>query len=337
MIEEGDYWTEQSAHQLTARVDRPIFTEYRGLSPDDSVGGTARPKLTELLFSESPELSAFVLLDPSLAFGLLDELENAGIFYRCLFRDPVDGSGEDAYPWLVELEPGSPILRKLCRSADIGGWWDEEPGIFIRTSMTPERLWSHLRKFHRIADVNGRWFLLRYWDPELLVRLIEIDLAALSGLIRPEICLIARWADKATVITRSGSASSATVKLHPGDSERIGAIMTGRRVRNLGSRLRAAFGPNLDNLPDTDLWRQIAGSLEVADRIGLRDGELRAKFMIMSVVTVPGMHHDEKICSLLRRAPDPDQRFRELQDVIRRRADTALHAERDLPRQTGHS
>lgn len=334
MIDEGDYWTEQPTPNISVGGRRPTFAEYTGLTPDTSVGGTARKKFRELLFTDRPELSTFALLDPSLAFGLFEELENGDGFHRCLFRDPVDGSEGSAYPWLVELTPESSILRKFCKAGSIGGWWDDEPGILIRTSMTPERLWSHLRKFHRISDAGGKWFLLRYWDPELLVRLLQIDLAALSGLLRPEICMIARWADKATLVSCPDPGSPAPVKLLPGDPARIGAIMTGRRLRNLGSQLRAAFGADLNHLPDTDLWQQIAEALDVADSVGLHDGELRAKFMIMSVVTVPGMHLDKQIRSLLRRASDPDQRFRELQDVIRRRTHTALQAERGLPRES---
>lgn len=118
---------------------------------------------------------------------------------------------------------------------------------------------------------------MRCLDPELLVQKIGLDLRVVQDLLLPDLRLIVRWSDRATIITRSDMVPAAPVRLHQGDVEKIGSTMTGRRVCSLGAQLRNVFGLELDDINDTDLSRQISEALKVADIVGLRSGEQRAK------------------------------------------------------------
>lgn len=323
MSERDDYWTESGDDPPPQLKQQIIVTEEVGLVPEAMPDSNALMRLTAMLFSEQG-WNTYALIDPSLVVGLTTDLENSGAFYRCLHRNPDDGNAGTAYPWLVELRPESAIFRKLCTAGQPRGWWEDEVGIFMRTTLSADRLWAHLRKFHRIPDEHGNWFLLRYWDPELLLGLTRIALPALTGLVLPEVQVIARWADHVAILHTAVIPARLPIHLNPGDKARIGAIRTGRRIRGIGAQLRSGFTPELEQTSDPELWLQISEVLDVADDIGLIGGEVRAKFVVMSVVTVPGMHLDKAISSFLRRTAQPDQRFRELDDVIRRRVGQAL-------------
>lgn len=322
MSDNDDYWTEISSDHPPPE-HRIIVTEEVGLVPEAMPEANALTRLTKLLFSDQ-SWNSYALIDPSLVIGLTTELENSGSFYRCLHRNPDDKNAGEAYPWLVELSPNSAIFRKLCTAGQPRGWWEDEVGIFIQTTLPADRLWAHLRKFHRIPDEHGNWFLLRYWDPELLLGLTRLTLPALNGLILPEVQMIARWADHVAILQTAVTPTRMPIHLNPGDKARIGAIRTGRRIRGIAAQLRSGFNAELEQTSDPELWRLVSEVLDAADDIGLIDGEVRAKFVVMSAITVPGMHLDRAISSFLRRAAQPDQRFRELDDVIRRRVGQAL-------------
>lgn len=323
MAEHDDFWITSGTSQSSRAENKVLAIEDDGLVPEGRPESNAIARLTNILFPDNTR-TTYALIDPSLAFGLTSVLEQSDLFHRCLHRHPDDESFGSVYPWLVELKPDSAIFRKLCTSGMPRGWWDVEVNIFIRTTLTADRLWSHLRKYHRIPDEDGRWFLLRYWDPELLVGLNRISLPALTGLVLPEVQLVARWADRVAILSTEVTPPRLPIRLQPGDRSRIGAIRTSRRIRGIAGQLRSSFSAELDEMANSDLCRQVSEVLDVADDIGLHDGELRAKFVIMSVVTVPGMHVDRTIRNFLRTSENPDQRFRELDDVIRRRVPQSL-------------
>lgn len=323
MAEHDDFWITSRASQSSRAKNKVLAIEEDGLAPEGRPEANAIVRLSKILFPDKSR-TTYALIDPSLAFGLTSILEQSDLFHRCLHRNPDDENFGSVYPWLVELTPDSTIFRKLCTSGMPRGWWDDEVSIFIRTTLPADRLWSHLRKYHRIPDEHGSWFLLRYWDPELLVGLNRISLPALTGLAVPEVQLIARWADRVAIFSAQITPPRIPIRLQPGDRARIGAIRTGRRIRGIAAQLRSGFSAELEETSDSDLFQRVSEVLEVADDIGLRDGELRAKFVIMSVVTVPGMHVDRTIRNFLRESENPDQRFRELDDVIRKRVSQAL-------------
>ena len=323
MAEHNDFWITSGASQASRAETKMLVNEEDGLVPEGRPESNAIVRLTKILFPDKSR-TTYALIDPTLAFGLTSALEQSDLFYRCLHRHPDDEGFGSVYPWLVELTSDSAIFRKLCTSGMPRGWWDDEVNIFIRTTLTADRLWSHLRKYHRIPDEHGRWFLLRYWDPELLVGLNRISLPALMGLVLPELQLIARWADCVAFLSTQVTPSRLPLRLQHGDRARIGAIRTGRRIRGIAAQLRSGFSAELAEMPDSDLYQQVSEVLDVADDIGLQDGELHAKFVIMSVVTVPGMHVDQEIRNFLRASENPDQRFRDLDDVIRKRVSWAI-------------
>ena len=57
---------------------------------------------------------------------------------------------------------------------------------------------------------------------------------------------------------------------------------------------------------------------DAANQLRLQDGEVRAKFIILSVALAPGFHLDETVAKTIAAARDPDQTFRDIDRIIRR-------------------
>lgn len=136
MTESDDYWTEIDGGSEFHSRQTVVATNEAGLVPETMPGANALARLTAILFSD-PTWQTYALIDPSLVFGLSVELGKSDEFHRCLHRNPDHGNAGEAYPWLVRLQPKSPVFHKLCTSGQPRGWWEDEVGIFIRTTLPP--------------------------------------------------------------------------------------------------------------------------------------------------------------------------------------------------------
>lgn len=321
--DDKDIWTNlPRATDAPGAVTSPQVQRIDGLYPDagaDNPKATAHDVLSRILWADLDKPHVYALVDPALAFGILERLADSELTYRCLHRAPDSNDMAAAYPWLIHLPADAIFLGKFCSNLHGGDWWGEEPAIFLRSGLDFDKLWSHLRKSHRVQDANGAWLFLRFWDPELLVRMIETDLPAARALLRADTDIIARFDTTAAVITWPDAPLARPMGLQEGDVQKIGNLRTGRRHRGIVSHLRHGFPEELADKDDATLMHEVTEALDAADRVGLRGGESRAKFVIMSTVTVPGLDKDRTTLAYLQRSHDPDQALRDLNDVIRSR------------------
>lgn len=113
----------------------------------------------------------YAILDGGRIEGLPERLEALDVPRLCLFSGQmVEDAGEMA-PWLVELTPENPLLRRmLCDMPDdvaaVHGLMRRGPGIFLRTALPIKELRAHLRRFMRVKDANDGPFFFRFWEPE---------------------------------------------------------------------------------------------------------------------------------------------------------------------------
>ena len=115
-------------------------------------------------------------------------LDASGLEHRCLFKGGTAEELAEVAPWLVRLTEDSRLTRLLFTGKDaIGGLWQSEPGIYIRSRASFEDIWRHFRRFTRVQDECGNWFLFRFWEP----RWLEANAAVLGG--GSEAAIPSRW------------------------------------------------------------------------------------------------------------------------------------------------
>lgn len=113
-------------------------------------------------------LQTFAILDAAKIKNLPELLEASGLEYRCLFQgQAVEDMGACA-PWLVRLEPGAGLTRKLFMDERSLGLWHMAASTFVRSRFSFDELWRHFRKFTRLQDEDGKWLFFRFWDIQSL-------------------------------------------------------------------------------------------------------------------------------------------------------------------------
>ncbi len=111
----------------------------------------------------------FAVLDAAKFFDLPLLLAKEGLQHRCLFSGAALEDWGDVAPWLVELSPGSDLLRNLMtRSEQSHHLWDLRPGVFIYGDVSLEDLWRHLRRFTQVRAPQGGKLFFRFWDADTL-------------------------------------------------------------------------------------------------------------------------------------------------------------------------
>ncbi len=125
--------------------------------------------LRAALFAERNRI--YGILDGGRIDGLPEQLEALDLPRLSLFSGQMVEDAAEMAPWLVELTPDSPLLRRmLCDVPDdtaaVHGLMRRGPGIFLRTALPMDELRTHLRRFMRVNDVQDRPFFFRFWEPE---------------------------------------------------------------------------------------------------------------------------------------------------------------------------
>lgn len=198
-----DYWTQKSdAQNLQPSVDLSVDA-VSDIVPLDSQFGVTLPKtVPDAIFApifgpiepehasaEKRKLGTFALLDAAKVPALPELLEASELEHRCLFKGDAFDALKDTAPWLVRLDRKNAFTRNLFTRSD-APWhlWDQQPGLYIRSSASFDQLWHHFRKFTRIQDEAGKWFYFRFWESHCLTSYIRfaqdsesIDLRPLVG------------------------------------------------------------------------------------------------------------------------------------------------------------
>ncbi|WP_170207230.1 DUF4123 domain-containing protein [Roseinatronobacter monicus] len=120
----------------------------------------------EAFGQDIPPLATYAVLDATkMPYLLTSLLESSGLRYQSLFQGEAQEELGEHAPYLVELKDGHDFTRRLFTGPDgIGGLWEKELGIFIRSRAGFDALRKHLRKFTRVQDETGKWFYFRFWE-----------------------------------------------------------------------------------------------------------------------------------------------------------------------------
>lgn len=135
---------------------------------------TVPDALHQAMFGQEPTAAqlehTYAILDAAKVPNLLEMLEDSGLEYRCLFTGEAQDDLGQVAPWIVRLEEGSSFTRNLFTRGD-APWclWDAEAGIYVRSIAALDEVWRHFRKFTRVQDNTGKWYLFRYWEPDSVV------------------------------------------------------------------------------------------------------------------------------------------------------------------------
>jgi hypothetical protein len=188
---EPDVWTDlASSNARTETANRefrhPKVTTLDGIKPL-TVERTGQPSLEQLgpLHSElfgtvdqadvptDDVVKTYALLDAARVMNLPETLQDSGLRHQCLFKGDAFDNMNSVAPWLVELEAESSFTRNLFTKSD-SPWhlWDDEPGIFVRTSVPFDTLYQHFRKFTMLQDDADSTYYFRFWEPDWAVDLL---------------------------------------------------------------------------------------------------------------------------------------------------------------------
>lgn len=139
---------------------------------------TIPPELDALLFGGGePSLGtagdhAYAVIDANRFFGLVEQLENSGLRYRCLYKGAAAVKFQASAPFVVELRRGNRFTKMLFRRKATGpdaSVWDQQAASFLVTPLGLDGLVAHLRKFTMLIDqqANKRYFF-RFYAPEVM-------------------------------------------------------------------------------------------------------------------------------------------------------------------------
>lgn len=172
-------------------LDPPLeFSEINPVQPLDSQFGAARPvavpaALRSVLFPDDQQVLAVIDLAKFAQGSHL--LEGHDGLSRSLFVGDAAEDFADSAPYLVELDANSRLTRlllthdpALSAAMTTRHAYQLEASIFLHPAADFDTLWSHLRRFTRIADARGKWFYFRFWEPRYLMTLARSPVAALS-------------------------------------------------------------------------------------------------------------------------------------------------------------
>lgn len=152
----------------------------------------------------------YLLLDPCRVFALRERIDGLG---ECLPRGKAADGLEDAFPWIVQVDHNSALMVDFLSDDTMQGLWSADAGLLVCSDLEFAPLMRHLRKFYRCQiDESGNFVLLRYWEPELLARLVDMNLGHIRGLVTPQTSVIARYDDTAHVLTAVGARAQSAWK-----------------------------------------------------------------------------------------------------------------------------
>jgi hypothetical protein len=157
-----------------------------GVYPKKCVPDALREPLFEKLEPKEGEIEHYGGLEnvpPMKTYAILDAakiqfgnrvIEECEMPFRCLFKGAAAEELKDVAPYLIEVDPEKSFTRSLFThnpampdNMSTVHLWHKEPGIYIRSRDDFDTIWKHFRKFTRVQDENGKWFLFRFWEPRV--------------------------------------------------------------------------------------------------------------------------------------------------------------------------
>ncbi|WP_179379249.1 DUF4123 domain-containing protein [Jannaschia marina] len=285
-----------------------------GLSPLD------HDRLLDLLFDDGRKV--YLMLDAARVVGLAERLDHDGAEAVCLLRERDAVDLGDHLPWIAHVTRDDRLLLDTMSDVRPRGLWNVDPGLFLLTDWDLSTLTRHLRKFHRpTVTPTGERLFLRFWDMDLILGMLNAGVRHMSALVGPELSLVGRVDGDVYVLHATEAARDRPGTLTEEDRRTIGSILTTQRRALLADRIAETFPDHVSHLSRRALEREVHDAWSMANAFRLRNGQVRAKFIITSVALAPGLHRQDVVRRLFEGSDDPDQSFRDLDTVLNRRFD----------------
>lgn len=147
-------------------------------------------------------------------------LEASSLECACLFQGQFEEDMRDVSPWLVKLSAVDSLTRNVFTAGD-APWhlWERAPGIVVGAKADLTAVRRHLRRFTRVQDRRGKWFMFRFWEADYLLAylmaLAPTKQADFMGPMRIIVTIgpvprIVRWKQESYGTSSSSSGGGAT-------------------------------------------------------------------------------------------------------------------------------
>lgn len=173
--------TDTASHPPTAPTDAWLHVQkLSDVEPLDydthfETGANVPPSLDGVLFDPEGKRTTYAVLDAARWPFLPEILRQSKLKHRCLFKGDAELETGDSAPWLVALRPDHPFTAKLTMVEEPPiGLWNLELGIFLKSALSLDEIWTHCRKFTRIKDDEENWFFHRFWAPTVSTRAMAL-------------------------------------------------------------------------------------------------------------------------------------------------------------------
>ncbi len=118
---------------------------------------------------ERADAPVHAVLDAAREGRVLASLLAAGVEHQSLYDGHQGAALADVAPYLVRVEPGSPLIPELVRG------WGRACGVFVTSESTPRVLRARLRRLLMVhVGESQRPSYLRFYDPRVLRVLLPI-------------------------------------------------------------------------------------------------------------------------------------------------------------------
>lgn len=171
------------------------------------------PAPHDILSDRAATKELFAIVDGAACEGLLQLLEGNEDDFRCLYRGELDDDLRNAAPYLVRLEPATPLARAILENT-----WGGNSAIFpvAQRGAEIEDVMHHFRKLAKVRGPRGEAWLFRYYDPRVLrVFLPTCDAAQTAAFFHPPVERILCEGESETEILEFVPADSGSVECHP--------------------------------------------------------------------------------------------------------------------------
>ena len=147
-------------------INVDVTSRIRPIPPEEAGRVRSLPSdVRDALFQDNAG-TTYAVLDAARIFGLRELVDAQNDRGKCLFIGEAQNEHGDVAPWLVQLSPDASLTRALLSEGDPPqGLWNASPGILLRSHLSFDEVYRHLRRFLSINDHAGRRMFWRFWEP----------------------------------------------------------------------------------------------------------------------------------------------------------------------------
>lgn len=116
----------------------------------------------------------FAVLDAGQIPGLPETLDASGLEFRCLYIGEGAEDLRDTAPYLVRLDPGHSLTRRLFTDGTPpAALWPVDYGVFALSALSVDDLRGHFRRFTQVSSPEGKRLFLRFWTAPVMTAFVS--------------------------------------------------------------------------------------------------------------------------------------------------------------------